>query len=285
MRRMAFSQSPLNRNANGRTDPNILAQKRSHPNCQVLKFSDDKVLMAGSVPDLFATPNDQTVYLGDDEKGQPWFAESVPVTEGATFRPIRDLMRNGELPPPLLSIMAQGRSLTNWHARHGFCANCGAKTEMSDSGYRRHCPSCKADHFPRTDPVVIMAVRHGEKILLARQKSWEPGMFSAVAGFMEPGETIEQAVAREVLEETGIEVGKVTYVASQPWPFASSLMIGAIAEAKDTKITMDEIELEHARWFSFAEVRQMLDHKHEGGLTASHPYAIAHHVIEAALAI
>ena len=110
-------------------------------------------------------------------------------------------------------------------------------------------------------------------------------MFSAVAGFMEPGETIEQAVAREVQEETGIEVGKVTYVASQPWPFASSLMIGAIAEAKDTTITMDEVELEYARWFSFVEVRQMLDNKHPEGLTASHPYAIAHHVIEAALAI
>jgi NAD+ diphosphatase len=194
-------------------------------------------------------------------------------------------MRNGELPPKLLSIIAQGRSLTNWHARHGFCANCGAKTEMSDAGYRRHCPSCKTDHFPRTDPVVIMAVRHGEKILLARQKSWDPGMFSAVAGFMEPGETIEQAVAREVFEETGIVVGKVTYVASQPWPFASSLMIGAIAEAQDTKITMDEVELEQARWFSFEEVRQMLVRDHAEGLSASHPYAIAHHVIEAALAI
>lgn len=283
MRRMAFSQSPLNRNANDRTDPTILAQKLAHPERQFLKFSDDKVLMAGSEPDLTPTSDNQAVYLGDDEKARPWFA--VPVMEGTNLRPIRDLMRNGELPPPLLSIMAQGRSLTNWHARHGFCANCGAKTEMSDSGYRRHCPNCKADHFPRTDPVVIMAVRHGEKILLARQKSWEPGMFSAVAGFMEPGETIEQAVAREVFEETGIEVGKVTYVASQPWPFASSLMIGAIAEAKDIAITMDEVELEHARWFSFVEVRQMLDHKHPGGLTASHPYAIAHHVIEAALAI
>jgi NADH pyrophosphatase NudC (nudix superfamily) len=283
MRRMAFSQSPLNRNANSRTDPNILAQKLAHPDRQVLKFSDDKVLMAGTEPDLAATSDNQAVYLGDDEKARPWFA--VTVTQGTSLRPIRDLMRNGELPPPLLSIIAQGRSLTNWHARHGFCANCGAKTEMSDSGYRRHCPSCKADHFPRTDPVVIMAVRHGAKILLARQKAWEPGMFSAVAGFMEPGETIEQAVAREVFEETGIVVGKVTYVASQPWPFASSLMIGAIAEAKDTKITMDEVELEHARWFSFAEVRQMLAHKHPDGLTASHPYAIAHHVIEAAITI
>lgn len=283
MRRMAFSQSPLNRNANDRTKPDLLAQKLANPLRQVLKFSDDRLVMAGAEPDLAATSGHQGVYLGDDELGQPWFA--VTVTEGTTLRPIRDLMRNGELPPGLLSIIAQGRSLTYWHARHGFCANCGAKTEMADAGYRRHCPSCKADHFPRTDPVVIMAVRHAGKILLARQKSWEPGMFSAVAGFMEPGETIEQAVAREVFEETGIVVGKVTYIASQPWPFASSLMIGAVAEANESKITMDEAELEQARWFSFAEVRQMLAHNHAEGLTASHPYAIAHHVIEAALAI
>ena len=284
MRRMAFSQSPLNRNANDRTKPELISLKLANPHRQVLKFSDDKLVMAGAEPDLAPPPHETAlVYLGDDTNARPWFA--MMVTQASTLRPIRDIMRNGELPPELLSIIAQGRSLTNWHARHGHCANCGAKTEMSDGGYRRHCPSCKADHFPRTDPVVIMAVRHGEKILLARQKAWEPGMFSAVAGFMEPGETIEQAVAREVFEETGIEVGKVTYVASQPWPFPSSLMIGAIAEAKDTKITMDEVELEHARWFSFAEVRQMLAREHAEGLTASHPYAIAHHVIEAALAI
>jgi NAD+ diphosphatase len=284
MRRMAFSQSPLNRNANDRTKPEIIALKLADPHRRVLKFSDDKLAMAGAEPDVAPPTNSSAlVYLGDDLEARPWFATSV--AEAPNLRSIRDLMRNGELPPDLLSIVAQGRSLSNWHARHGFCANCGAATEMSDAGYRRHCPSCKADHFPRTDPVVIMAVRHGEKILLARQKAWEPGMFSAVAGFMEPGETMEQAVAREVFEETGIVVGKVTYVASQPWPFASSLMIGAIAEAKDTKITMDEVELEHARWFSFAEVRQMLDHSHPEGLTASHPYAIAHHVIEAALVI
>lgn len=283
MRRMAFSQSPLNRHANDRTNADHMAQKTNHPERRLLKFSDDKLLMAGTEPDLAAISNKLGVYLGDDHDARPWFATSI--AEGENLRPIRDIMRNGELPPELLSIIAQGRSLTNWHARHGFCANCGAKTEMADAGYRRHCPSCKADHFPRTDPVVIMAVRHSGKILLARQKSWDPGMFSAVAGFMEPGETIEQAVAREVLEETGIEVSKVTYIASQPWPFASSLMIGAVAEAKETKITMDEVELEQARWFSFAEVRQMLVRQHPEGLTASHPYAIAHHVIEAALAI
>jgi NAD+ diphosphatase len=192
-------------------------------------------------------------------------------------------MISGTVKPSELSIVAQARSLVHWHERHGFCANCGHKTEMSDAGYRRHCPSCKLDHFPRTDPVVIMAVKHGDNILLGRQKAWAPGMYSAVAGFVEPGETIEQAVAREVKEETGVIVGKVTYVASQPWPFPSSLMVGCIAEAVDTKITLDQIELENAQWFSKADIRLMLDHKHPSGNHASHPWAIAHYVISAAL--
>ena len=198
---------------------------------------------------------------------------------------LRNVMLQGKIAADVLSIMAQGRSLTDWHARHGFCAQCGNKTEMSDAGYRRHCPACKADHFPRTDPVVIMAVRHEGKILLGRQKAWDPGMYSALAGFMEPGETFEQAVAREVFEESGVRLGKVSYVASQPWPFPSSLMMGAVAEAASTELNVDEAELETARWFSFAEIRQMLEHKHPEGLTASNPYAIAHHVIEAALII
>ena len=128
-----------------------------------------------------------------------------------------------------------------------------------------------------------MAVKHGDNILLGRQPAWAPGMYSAVAGFVEPGETLEQAVAREVKEETGVVVGKVTYVASQPWPFPSSLMVGCIAEVLDPKITLDQIELEDARWFSKADIRLMLEHKHPDGIHASHPWAIAHYVISAAL--
>jgi NAD+ diphosphatase len=170
-----------------------------------------------------------------------------------------------------------------WHEKHGFCAACGQQTEMTDAGYRRHCPACKTDHFPRTDPVVIMAVRRGNHILLGRQKAWAAGMYSAIAGFMEPGETIEQAVAREVREETGIIAEKVSYIASQPWPFPSSLMIGCIAEAQSEAISLDDQELENARWFAFDEVRLMLAGKHPEGLHASHPWAIAHSVISAAL--
>ena len=154
---------------------------------------------------------------------------------------------------------------------------------MADAGYKRICSNCKTEHFPRTDPVVIMAVRHKDQVLLGRQASWPPNMFSALAGFMEPGETIEQAVAREVLEEAGIKVGAVSYVTTQPWPFPSSLMIGMIAEATTTEIKLDPAELEDARWFTRADLEMMLVGTHPEGLYASRPQAIAHAVVTAAL--
>ncbi len=156
---------------------------------------------------------------------------------------------------------------------------------MADAGYRRHCEACGADHFPRTDPVVIMVVRDSNRFLLGRQASWGLGMFSALAGFMEPGETIEAAMRREVMEEAGIKVGNVSYVTSQPWPFPSSLMIGLLGEAETTDIVIDPKELETAKWFERDEVQAMLENMHPDGLTASHPYAIAHHIIKAALAL
>jgi NAD+ diphosphatase len=154
---------------------------------------------------------------------------------------------------------------------------------MRDGGYRRNCPTCGADHFPRTDPVVIMSVICGQELLLGRQSSWPQGMYSTLAGFMEPGEAIEEAVAREVFEESGVKVKAVHYLTSQPWPFPSSLMIGALAETDDPKLTIDTSELETARWFAADELRQMLDGTHPRGLSAPRPYAIARHLIEAAL--
>ncbi|WP_196503740.1 NAD(+) diphosphatase [Aestuariivirga litoralis] len=256
--------------------------KLNAPAAKFLQIHGDGVLMNGeSLVVARPEPAADYVYLGDDEKHAPWFAYSRPSNEPLTA--LRPLMLSNMLSREELSIVAQARSLVHWHERHGFCANCGHATQMSDAGYRRHCPSCKTDHFPRTDPVVIMAVRHGDNILLGRQKAWAPGMYSCVAGFMEPGETLEQAVAREVFEETGVVVGKVTYVASQPWPFPSSLMIGCIAETDQAEIIVDEKELENARWFSRAEVGLMLEQKHPEKLTASMPHAIAHHVMSIAL--
>ena len=178
-----------------------------------------------------------------------------------------------------------GARLLNWHIRHGFCAVCGTATAMSLGGARRDCPNCGAQHFPRTDPVVIMlaidAGSGGEQALLGRSPRFNPGMYSCLAGFMEPGETIEDAVRRETAEESGIQVGRVRYHASQPWPFPSSLMIGCYAEALSTAIRRDEQELEDCRWFSREDVRRMLAGNHPEGITAPISMAIASHLIRA----
>ncbi len=282
MSSLAFISSPLDRNANIRSDASLIEQRLKDTNVKILQLSGDGVRMAGK--SLFTKAEailSETIYLGEDQFGHPWFAQEK-LTENA-MSPIRPLITESDISPNHLSIVAQARSMLHWHAKHGFCANCGAKTAMADAGYRRHCAVCAIDHFPRTDPVAIMAVRHGDKILLGRQKAWAPGMFSALAGFMEPGETIEQCVAREVFEEAGISVGKITYVTSQPWPFPANLMIGCIAEATSTEIKVDEKELEIARWFSRDEINLMLQRKHPENLYASNPYAIAHAVIMAAL--
>ncbi len=282
MAEMAFIHSPLDRKANHRSDQAWLKTRLDDQNAKFIQIFGDSTRIAGEALVTARPENLQgLVFLGEDEKAQAWFAFSAN-SEGEMVA-LRPLMTAHTLPQAKLSILAQARSLIHWHERHGFCAACGSKTQMADAGYRRHCPSCKTDHFPRTDPVVIMAVKHEGKILLGRQKAWAPGMYSAIAGFMEPGETIEQAVAREVREETGVQVGKVTYVASQPWPFPSSLMVGCIAEATSETISLDDQELEAAKWFTFADVRLMLAGKHPDGIHASHPWAIAHTVIKAAL--
>ena len=279
---MAFIYSPLDRKANHRSDAQWLLAQLNHPKAKFIQMFEDSVRIAHD--ELFLAKPEGVhgfVFLGEDEKAEPWFTFRAK-TEGEMV-PLRPLMMGHTIPRETLSIIAQARSLLHWHEKHSFCANCGAPTQMADAGYRRICASCKTEHFPRTDPVVIMAVRHNGKLLLGRQKAWVAGQYSAIAGFMEPGETMEQAVAREVLEETGITVGKVHYIASQPWPFPSSLMIGCVAEAENSTIIVDEKELETARWFDFADVRLMLAHKHPSGMHASHPWAIAHVVIKAAL--
>ena len=149
------------------------------------------------------------------------------------------------------------KSMVTWHQRHGYCANCGTRTAMKEGGWKRECPSCKAEHFPRTDPVVIMLVTHGDRCLLGRQKQFLPGMYSCLAGFVEAAETIEDAVRREIFEESGIHCTDVTYYMTQPWPYPSSLMIGCAARAIKEEIVVDRTELEDARWFSREEVALM----------------------------
>jgi NAD+ diphosphatase len=158
--------------------------------------------------------------------------------------------------------IATGRALLGWHATHRFCANCGTPSTPEASGWHRKCSSCGTQHFPRTDPVVIMAITRGDRLLLGRGPSWPERMYSLLAGFVEPGETIENAVRRETFEETGIGVGKVDYVACQPWPFPMSLMFGCIGEALDEAITLDPVELGDARWLSRDEVKVVLRGEH-----------------------
>ena len=182
------------------------------------------------------------------------------------------------------AILAQSRSMLDWHARHGFCSVCGQPSSMSEAGYCRKCSdeACGAMHFPRTDPVTIMLVLDGERCLLGRQKIFAPNSYSALAGFMEPGETIEETVRREVFEEVGIRAGAVRYIFSQPWPFPSSSMIGCFATAESTEINVDTNELEEARWFSRDEVADMVNSwQDQTKLRMPAPLAIAHQLAQA----
>ncbi len=170
----------------------------------------------------------------------------------------RSLARQSLLSHEDLGNAAYGGAMLAWHATNRFCARCGEASEMRAGGAKRVCVSCSREHFPRTDPVVIMLTVDGDKCLLGRSHHFIPGMYSALAGFVEPGETMESAVRRETFEESGIRVGKVSYHASQPWPFPHTLMIGCYGEALGTEIIKDEAELDDCRWFSRAQVREIL---------------------------
>ena len=177
-------------------------------------------------------------------------------------------------------MLAAAKALMHWHAHHRFCANCGALTDVAVAGWRRDCKVCKATHFPRTDPVVIMLAVDGDACVLGRQPRFPKGMYSALAGFVEPGETIEAAVRREIWEEAGVACGAVQYFASQPWPFPASLMIGCFAEARDRSLKVDQVELEDARWFTREEAVALLEKRHPDRLAAPTPVAIAHHLLK-----
>jgi NAD+ diphosphatase len=206
-------------------------------------------------------------------------AEKLIGRDDVAVSELRGMAMQGAIAPEELSAVAMAKSMVNWHQRHGFCANCGAKTSMREAGWKRECPSCKAEHFPRTDPVVIMLVTKGDKCLMGRQSRFMPGMYSCLAGFVEAAETIEDAVQREVFEEAGIRCTDVAYYMTQPWPYPSSLMIGCTASALNEDIVVDRTELEDARWFDRDEARLMLTREHPDGLAGPHPFAIAHHLL------
>jgi NAD+ diphosphatase len=225
----------------------------------------------------------ETVFLGRDD-GQAFFACDLPdwapdaaadigagfsdgslqrhpdISEDAGFQELRLAMTH--LTPRDAELVATGKALLQWHKSHGFCAACGARSATAKAGWQRNCGACGASHFPRTDPVVIMLVLRANQVLLGRSPGWPEGMYSLLAGFVEPGETLEAAVRREVAEESGVQIGAVTYLASQPWPFPASLMLGCRAEALTDQITLDPAELEHAVWVSREELLRVMAGQH-----------------------
>lgn len=226
----------------------------------------------------------EPLFLGLDGNGIAHFAVQAADAElspadGNALVDLRTAALHGIIADEWLGAAAQARTLLHWHQRHRFCSNCGSATQSAEGGYKRVCASCVSEHFPRTDPVVIIAVTRGDQMLLGRSGRFSATMYSTLAGFVEPGETIEDAARREVKEETSIDVAEVSYVMSQPWPFPANLMIGLVGEATSEKITIDPDELADARWFSLDEVRAMDQGRHPEGLEIPPSISIAHHLI------
>jgi NAD+ diphosphatase len=294
-----FAGSPLDRADFRRKDTAWLAARLEDPTSKFLVLwrlralvrTEAEPTLAWATHEIRASCDDETepILLGVAD-GAAYFAVDISdlsepekelgLEDAAELAEVRAVA--GALPPGEAAIVAQGRSLIDWHARHRYCAACGARTRPRMAGYLRACTSsgCAREHFPRTDPVVIMLVVGGERCLLGRQVVWPRPFFSALAGFVEPGETIEEAVRREVMEETSVSVSEVRYHSSQPWPFPSSLMIGCIAEGASEAIQVDSSELEEARWFTRDQVRAALAAPTDE-LAVPPPMAIAHQLIRA----
>lgn len=282
---VAFAGSRLDRADHIRQSPDALAGLMNHRARLLLLEGLDPVIGKdgglgwGSLGD--ADPEAELVFLGlDGEHG--CFAAVPAVGSTAPANP-RMWAAMASLSPSDLATYGGARSMVDWHARHRFCARCGAPTVLAKGGWQRNCGTCKAEHFPRVDPVTIMLVQHEDNLLLGRQPRFPEGNFSALAGFVEPGETIEEAVAREVFEEAGVRVRDVTYIMSQPWPFPSSLMIGCLAHTDDPALTIDANELDDARWFTRGEVEEAMEAAKGGGrgqaFGAPPPFAVAHHLL------
>jgi len=281
MNQLLFTAVALDRAAPLRRDPARLDALRHGPDALVAAFWHDLALLRGGRA-LLAHGNEaarlmelasHVVFLGLTD-GRPVFAVdlgkmtaeadgSPPQWEmGASWGELRGI--GTSLPAEEATILATGRALVNWHRTHVFCGRCGGPTESREGGHMRSCldQSCGASHYPRTDNAVIMLVADGDRVLLHRQPAWPAGMWSILAGFVEPGETFEQAVVRETFEETGIEVDDIAYVASQPWPFPASLMVGFTARACGGQLVVDRHELEDARWFSRADIAAQFSDSH-----------------------
>ncbi len=303
---VTFGGSGLDRAAHLRSD---IAATQDHPDARALVLWQGKLLIEEETRAALRVPLDHPVmadasatrlFLGLDDAG-PVFAVSLdhwdpeiaeedditafldpseqrhPLLDGGVFAELRVIMT--QLSARDAELAASAKSVLAWHDSHQFCSNCGVESEAADAGWRRACPSCGRSHFPRTDPVVIMLILSDDDVLVGRSPGWPEGMYSLLAGFVEPGETLEAAVRREVFEEAGIKVGEVSYLASQPWAFPSSLMVGCLGYATSTEITLDPNELEDARWVSRAEMLEASQGDHPT-LKPARKGAIAHFLLE-----
>jgi NAD+ diphosphatase len=291
-----FAGNPLDRASERRRDTAWIRSLLDDPAARILPLRDLLPFTRGSATPVLdwqklAPWRDliehgaTLVFLGLDGE-RPYFAvdasgADMASAEGGEAIDARTLAPL--LPASEAAILAEARSLIDWHARHRFCAQCGSPTRITAAGWVRRCPECKASHYPRSDPVTIMLAIKGERALLGRNRRRPGNRFSCLAGFMEPGETLEECVRREVHEESGVRVGRVKYLACQPWPFPSSLMMGFLCEALSEEITVDPEELAEARWFEREEIRAMVERAATGPddptqLSVPGPVAIAHQI-------
>ena len=281
---LGFTGARLDRADRLRTDPDAFAAAIADPRatCLLLDGIDPVPGSGGGLMWEALDPADERalLLLGIDDSGAPRFVREAHGGARVDARSRTVMRLLPMLSPEEAALYGGARSLVDWHARHRFCAVCGSPTELFRGGWGRRCASCGAEHFPRVDPVVIMLAEYDGRVLLGRQPGFPPGFFSALAGFVEPGESLEEAVARELFEEAGIAVSDVSYVASQPWPFPSSLMIGCRAVARDPALTIDTTELEAAMWVDRAEVRAALAGDMGASFMAPPPLAIARYLLE-----
>ncbi|WP_299948212.1 NAD(+) diphosphatase [uncultured Ruegeria sp.] len=313
---VTFGGSGLDRAGLLRGDTDKLAQAYADSSAKCVLLWRGKLLVQGDALDQLALlPMRHTifengpsgvievpVFLGRSDDGSPlfamdisdWAAEGLDLSgvgdfvdrseqqhpdlpEGYVFAELRRIM--ARLSPRDAELAAAAKAVISWHETHRFCARCGARSEITQGGWQRSCPSCGGQHFPRTDPVVIMLITHKNSVLMGRSPGWPEGMYSLLAGFVEPGETLEAAVRREVLEEAGVPVGAVQYLASQPWPFPASLMIGCAGVALSRDIQIDPIEIEDAMWVTRTEMMQAFAGDHPKLLPARKG-AIAHFLLQ-----
>jgi len=259
-----YGTRALDRAADRRRDETWLGDRRADPATRLVLMDgllvpiggpeDRPRLLAPTVAEAGRPAGADAIFLGLRD-GAAWFAEAAPgeVPPGVRQVELRSVALL--LPADEAAILAYARALLHWHSRHGYCPNCGTATLVMQAGHLRHCPNCGVDQFPRTDPAVIVLVTRGEHCLLGRSQRFVPGMYSTLAGFVEPGESLEETLYREVLEEVGVRIEDAVYRSSQPWPFPQSLMLGFRATTRDETLRLDPEEIEDARWFTRDELK------------------------------